>query len=194
MIHPKTELRFVDDAIGWGVFATEFIPKGTIVWVLDALDQSFTRKEFAAFPAPYRPVVEKYCYLDGRGMWVLCWDHARMVNHSCEPALLPSGWLDFEVAVRDLKPGDAITDDYGTLNVDEDFECRCGSPHCRKKIRADDIDRFSDHWDALVQPAIRALPMVEQPLAAFWSSRDLVTRTLAANGPIPSIRANRFRG
>ena len=38
MIHPKTELRFVNDDIGYGVFATEFIPKGTILYVKDELE------------------------------------------------------------------------------------------------------------------------------------------------------------
>jgi hypothetical protein len=37
MIHPWTELRFINDSIGYGVFATQFIPKGTIVWALDDL-------------------------------------------------------------------------------------------------------------------------------------------------------------
>ena len=39
MIHPDTELRYVNDAIGYGVFATRHIPCGTITWVRDHLDQ-----------------------------------------------------------------------------------------------------------------------------------------------------------
>lgn len=30
VIHPDTELRFVNPDIGYGVFATRFIPKGSI--------------------------------------------------------------------------------------------------------------------------------------------------------------------
>lgn len=33
MIHPDTELRFINPEIGYGVFATQFIPRGTITWV-----------------------------------------------------------------------------------------------------------------------------------------------------------------
>ena len=42
MIHPDTELRFINDKIGYGVVATKFIPKGTITWVLDKVDRFFT--------------------------------------------------------------------------------------------------------------------------------------------------------
>ena len=41
MIHPSTELKYVSPEIGIGVVATEFIPKGTITWALDPLDQVF---------------------------------------------------------------------------------------------------------------------------------------------------------
>jgi len=32
MIHPDTELRLSNPRIGLGVFATHFIPKGTLTW------------------------------------------------------------------------------------------------------------------------------------------------------------------
>jgi hypothetical protein len=51
MVHPHTELRFVSPQIGWGVFATRLIPRGTIVWALDSLDQRFTPDQVAALPA-----------------------------------------------------------------------------------------------------------------------------------------------
>ena len=37
-----------DTRIGWGVFATKPIPRGTITWALDALDQRFTDEQIAA--------------------------------------------------------------------------------------------------------------------------------------------------
>ena len=39
MLHPHTELKFVSPDIGYGVFASSFIPKGTITWVKDELDR-----------------------------------------------------------------------------------------------------------------------------------------------------------
>ena len=54
MVHPHTEIRFVNDIIGWGVFASRFIPKGTIIWALDPLDQRFTPEQVATLPATAR--------------------------------------------------------------------------------------------------------------------------------------------
>jgi hypothetical protein len=39
MIHPDSELRFVSPSIGYGLFATRLIPRGTFTWVRDDLDQ-----------------------------------------------------------------------------------------------------------------------------------------------------------
>jgi hypothetical protein len=38
MMHPNSEVRFVNEQVGLGVFATSFIPTGTIVYVDDPLD------------------------------------------------------------------------------------------------------------------------------------------------------------
>src|SRR5207244_1281605 len=37
MVHPDTEIRHIDDKIGYGVVAMRFIPRGTITWVADVL-------------------------------------------------------------------------------------------------------------------------------------------------------------
>lgn len=37
MIHPDTEVRFINPEKGYGLVATKFIPKGTITWVQDDL-------------------------------------------------------------------------------------------------------------------------------------------------------------
>jgi hypothetical protein len=38
MQHPDTELKFVNSQVGYGVFATAFIPLGTIVYARCELD------------------------------------------------------------------------------------------------------------------------------------------------------------
>jgi hypothetical protein len=68
MIHPNTELRFISPEVGYGVVAREFIPKGTITWVLDELDREFTPEQFnanlllidAAVSAGYREYADRY--------------------------------------------------------------------------------------------------------------------------------------
>jgi hypothetical protein len=38
MIHPNTELKFISERVGYGVFAASDIPEGTIVYVKDSLE------------------------------------------------------------------------------------------------------------------------------------------------------------
>ncbi len=187
MIHPDTELRHVNDVIGYGVFATAFIPAGTITWVQDDLDQTFTASEAEKLPACYLPILDKYCFTNAAGRLVLCWDHARFMNHSCEATCLSAGY-DFEIAVRDLHPGEELTDDYGTLNLNEDFACACASPHCRKIIHPDDIERYAADWDGMVEPLLRQLRGVPQPLWPFLKDLGAVERVLAKTEPYRSIR------
>jgi hypothetical protein len=50
MLHPHTELRFINEQIGYGVIATHFIPRGTVTWVRDDLDQTFSRAQVERMP------------------------------------------------------------------------------------------------------------------------------------------------
>jgi hypothetical protein len=189
MIHPDTEIRFVNPQIGYGVFATRVIPRGTITWVRDRLDQAFTPAAIAQLPSVYYDTVLKYSFIDGTGRFVLCWDHARFVNHSCNPTCRSAGY-DFEVAVRDIVPGQELTDDYGSLNLEYDFDCSCGLRDCRRQIRPDDLLSFADTWDLIVAEPFRLIPTVNQPLWHFLEEKDAVEAALSGRSPIASVRAN----
>lgn len=178
MVHPHTELRFVNPEIGFGVFATQPIPRGTITWALDCLDQHFTAEEQASLPAYARQQLEKYSYVDARGRSVLCWDHARFFNHSCAANCLSVGY-DFELAVRDIAAGEELTDDYGTLNPDEPFPCRCGVAACRGQVLPDDHARLAPRWNDLAREAFFLIPRVAQPLWEVIADRALVEAALA---------------
>jgi hypothetical protein len=189
MIHPHTELRLVNETIGHGVFATRFIPRGTIIWVRDEFDQSFTREEFDQMTEPYRRILEKYSYVDARGHLVLCWDHSRYFNHSCNANCLGAGY-DFEIAVRDIRAGEELTDDYGTLNLREPFLCLCGHPTCRGRIAPDDMIRHADRWDALVQAAFVLIPQAAQPLWPLLKEKVEVEQALKHPAQFRSIRCS----
>jgi len=88
------------------------------------------------------------------------------VNHSCQPACLAPGF-DFEIAVRDILPGDEITDDYGTLNLEREMICHCGDACCRRVLRPDDFLIYGGRWDEIVAKAFGGVATVEQPL---WES------------------------
>ena len=189
MIHPDTELLHVNDHIGYGVFATRLIPRGTITWVRDNLDQVFTPQQCVEMDPVYQSILDKYSFMDGAGRMILCWDHARFVNHSCEANCLSAGY-DFELAVRDIQPGEELLDDYGTMYLQEPFACACGSPRCRGLILPDDMERLHADWDALTGDAFPLISRVEQPLWLIVAEKEEVAR-IAGGAEMPrSIRRN----
>ena len=165
MVHPDTELRFVSPAIGWGVFATRDIPAGTITWALDVLDQHFSDEDIRRLPDYDRELVEEYAYIDGRGDHILCWDHARFYNHSCDANCLGVR-DDFQMAVCDIAAGEELTEDYGTFNPRErePFHCSCGAAKCRGAVLPDDYLRIGGEWMKLARAAFFLIPTVPQPL------------------------------
>jgi hypothetical protein len=166
LIHPHTELRFINHEIGFGVFATQFIPRGTLTWVCDELDQFVDPARVAALPPFYRKLLDTYTFRDRLGRHVLCWDLARFMNHSCAPCCLGPD-SSFEVAVRDIRPGEELTDDYASLHLQahESFRCHCGVAGCRQWVSADDVPRREPVWERLIEEAMRLPTQVPQPLA-----------------------------
>jgi len=131
--------------------------------------------------------VHKYAYIDGKGRHILCWDNARFVNHHCEANCLGSGY-DFEVAIRDIHPGEQLTDDYGGLNPEEDFTCRCGSAQCRGVVHPNDILALADSWDAVLNETFRSLPKVAQPLWPVVKNQPQIEAVVEGRERLPSAR------
>ena len=187
MMHPDTELRFIDREVGHGVFATRFIPRGTITWALDEFDQVLAPAQVAALKPAQRAQVEEYAYVDARGNYVLCWDLGRYVNHACAPTSRGVG-PSFEVAVRDIRPGEQLTSDYAELNITAAFRCRCGAADCRGVVRADDLLRDGEDWDAAVAAVVPLLLRVPQPLAPFVEGDEVLEALRSGRGAVPPRR------
>lgn len=163
MMHPHTELRLVSPEVGMGVFATAFIPKGTIVYSADPLEITISRKNPLIENPALNPYIKKYGYVDQKGRYIISWDHAKYVNHSCSPNTISTGY-GFEIAIRDIQPGDEITDDYGLLNIESPMSCCCQSPGCRGTIMAEyNLDQIKS-WDSQVMEALSDFDTHEQPL------------------------------
>lgn len=165
MIHPDTELRFISDSIGYGVVAKKFIPKGTITWVQDDLDRIFTPEDEQRISPKMRQYLETYCFTNSKGHKVLCWDNAKFVNHSFNPSCMSTAY-DFEIAIRDIRPGEQLTDDYGYLNVSEPFEAEDEGSE-RKVVYPDDLLRYHGQWDDLVKENLPFIRKADQPLQSF---------------------------
>ncbi|KRE72009.1 SET domain-containing protein [Paenibacillus sp. Soil750] len=193
MMHPHTELRYIDDKIGFGVFATRLIPKGTITWALDDLDQILETETVQALEEDRKKLVLKYSYRNQEGKYILCWDNGRYVNHSFHANCIGTAY-EIEIAVRDIHPGEQLTDDYGSLNVDEPFECFPEEGTDRTRVMPGDLLLYADAWDAQALDAFRHYDEVEQPLAHLIRPefKDKVAIAAKEQQLLDSIRAIYF--
>jgi SET domain-containing protein len=77
---------------GKGLFADEFIPKGTPLWEFSPeVDETFTKEEVEILPEPRRSEILglEHAYISTKtGKYVDCGDDARYVNHSENPTML----------------------------------------------------------------------------------------------------------
>lgn len=163
MIHPHTELRRIDPVLGYGVFATALIPKGTIVFVKDSFDIEVTPEQFNAMDDLLKIMTERYSYIDERGIRIVSWDMAKYVNHRCDCNTISTGY-GFEIALCDILPGEEISDEYGLFNIREPMTLTCACPNCRGQLKPDDIDTYYPEWDQKVRDALTHVMSVTQPL------------------------------
>jgi len=165
MIHPHTELQYISDEIGHGVVASKLIPAGTITWVLDPLDREFTPTQYQKLDTLYKEILDTYTYRNNKGNYVLCWDHGRFVNHSFRSNCMTTAY-DFEIAIRDIHPGEQLTDDYGYLNVETPFRGVDEGTE-RKVVYPDDLLNYHQVWDEKLQQVFGRITNLYQPLLPF---------------------------
>jgi uncharacterized protein len=99
---------------GLGVFAAEYIRKGTKVWRFVAgFDRVWSPREFAKLPKPARDFIQRHGYrVDGEIL--LTADHDHHINHSEDAN---TRWHNGHiVARRDIPKGSEITNDYRMLD------------------------------------------------------------------------------
>lgn len=101
--------------------------------------------------------------------------------------------MDFEIAIKHIHKGDEITNDYGTLNIIEAFQCAKG-PHEREFVKPDDLKSFSGKWDLLIQSAMQFQTSVNQPLSRYLSTEQLtkLSDIRLLKKSLPSILENYF--
>lgn len=193
MIHPDTEIRFIDPVKGHGVFATRPIPRGTVTWALDPLDRILRPSDVETLPRPVLEDFHRYSFRDREGSYILCWDHGRFVNHSFRANCLTTAY-EFEIAVRDIGVGEELTDDYGYLNLTEPFEPLPEKGSRRRQVRPDDLLHHWRGWDRKLREAFRHALAVEQPLWPLLSAEVQQKARAIAEGRsrMDSIRKNYY--
>lgn len=166
VIHPNTELHFINHKKGRGVFATKAIPKGTLTYVKDALEVVIEQGDKRLSDPLYKELIETYSFIDSDGKRILSWDHAKYVNHCCQCNTMSTGY-GFEIAIRDISIGEEITDEYSMFNFPSHIQLHCDKSPCRKFITSDDLKQYYKEWDEIVKSALNQFQKVDQPLSSF---------------------------
>ncbi|GAB4321035.1 MAG: SET domain-containing protein-lysine N-methyltransferase [Phototrophicales bacterium] len=152
MLHPL--IKCVDRGViqGKGLVAQGLIREGEVVSRLEPGEPTIPLAEFLTYPPEKQAEILVYGYQMREDLIVNEQGDEKYMNHSCDPN---TWWADDDtmIARRDIQPGEEITYDYATTEVDIPFEmiCLCGSPICRGKVtNRDYLDpewqkRFGEH-------------------------------------------------
>ena len=125
------------DKYSKGVFATQFIPKGTIVYFyLCKKCGKYSKEELAKMSKKeLRFVIDHQVKLKSGEYSKFCDDRLSYINHSCNANILDSG-KGFSIVVRDIEKGEEGKEDYRLLEGEDEVRfpggCKCGEPVCMK--------------------------------------------------------------
>ena len=135
---------------GLGLFADQFIPRGTEIWrFTPGFDLKFTREQILSFPEALQIYIYKYSWRSKKSkLYCLSSDDGKFFNHSENPNVL-SEYRDNEeevitVAIKDIQAGEEILDDYNSFEdekSDGDVLDEIAEKYCLK----DELDpRFKE--------------------------------------------------
>lgn len=122
MLLVKTKIG-ISNIHGIGVFADEFIAKGTWIWRFqEGFDQMIDKSELIKLSEPAKKQFLNYSYLSiSSNSYILAFDDSRFFNHSdnpnCEEAEIPGEIESVTIAARDIEPGEELTDNYLKYDV-----------------------------------------------------------------------------
>ena len=112
---------------GLGLFADQFIAKGARIWEYnEAVDSRFDASRLVGIAEHEQDDLLKHTYLNPRsGLYVVCGDDARYMNHADEPNTEDIGYDDglvngegVTIAARDIQPGEEILSNYRAFDAD----------------------------------------------------------------------------
>jgi len=102
---------------GIGLFADQFIPKGTVTWKYHPLfDTAFSEEDLIDMPSIAKKHFLHYSYFDkDLAKYVLCHDSQRFINHSIKRMNIHST-VQEDIAARDIQKGEELFCDYNKFD------------------------------------------------------------------------------
>jgi hypothetical protein len=157
-----------------GLFAKEFIPKGTIMDFRCKNCKTYSKKEFAKLSEKERKFIMEH-EVEENGMYsILCDKRMLYDNHSCKANCLSAHLFKKHnrggvgLVVRDIKKGEEATSDYRD-NIGEVVHfpggCKCGSKDCMgMSMCRKPSKKLQKFWKDEIDSALKRAPYVKQPL------------------------------
>jgi SET domain-containing protein len=103
---------------GMGLFAGRDLEGGLVIWrFTEGVDWRLDADMVATLPEPFGSKLRHYLYRDESGMYVLCGDNAKFMNHDDDPNCDDSGEV-CTVTRRAIRAGEELTCDYRLFDVD----------------------------------------------------------------------------
>lgn len=110
---------------GIGLFADQFIPKGTPTWKFQqGFDLEINKNDLEKLSEPAKEQFLKYAYLDIKtDTYILCFDDARFFNHA-DDANTTGIDASTDIATRDIQQGEELTCNYKEFDADFDLKMK----------------------------------------------------------------------
>ncbi len=140
MLHIKTKVG-KSPLHGIGLFADQFIPKGTVTWEYHPdFDSSFSEADTMRMTESARKQFFHYAYYDkDLDRYVLCFDDQRFINHSTKHENIHSTPRR-DVALRDIHRGEELLCDY--YKYDDTYFNRLGNHSTLRESRWMQVSRL----------------------------------------------------
>jgi len=146
---------------GYAVFASRSIAPGDTIMAFNGTPHRLVTRDWVEgqWSDHEKEWFRAYAWPLSDQVWVI-WSNDpeqwRPINHSCDP----NTWLDGLdlVARRSIAPGEEIKIDYATYgnNILAPFDCGCGMPTCRGRVREDDhLQSFLDIYGSHISDYVR---------------------------------------
>ena len=152
---------------GKGLFAKEFIPKGTIVCFACKKCKVLTAAElgYDKMSKSEKMKLLDWAYRRKDGAFVAPCDETRYINHSCNANVLGTDF-GFDIVVRDIQKGEEATYDYRDFYDDVEMPCGCKEENCCKVVTfVHPVPKeLKEFWDQKVNSALKLANKVKQPL------------------------------